>query len=476
MPRHPLTALSLSRARGQPLQRQLVEGLKALVRRGALRPGEPVPSSRDLARELRVSRNTALAACDQLVSEGYLEARPRSGLFVSAALAGRLPGPHAPAAIPRPGLAPPRLGGPLPFRPCQPDVRLFPLALWNRSRARALREHGPALLQYQPAHPLGLPALRRALADYLGASRGVRCSWEQVAVTTGSQQALYLVARLLLGPGRPGLLEDPGYPGAREAFRATGAELRALPVDREGLLPPARLPRRAVVYSTPSRQFPTGAAMPLARRLALLAAAEAAGAWVLEDDYDSEFRYARTPLPSLHSLGGAGRVIYLGSMSKVLAPALRIGYAVLPEALVEPFARLRVIADDQGPLVDQAALADFIDSGAFFAHLRRARREYAGRLDAFLATAREVGAPLAFDHADSGMNLLGLWTAPPREPRTLGSRLAALGFDLPALDRYRLEPAEGGRSRPSGLVFGFSAFSSGAIRAAWRRLGPALRC
>ncbi len=468
MPRHPLAALSLRRGR-TPLQRQLVSGLKALIQRGALPPGEPLPGSRELAATLRVSRNTAVAACDQLVAEGWLEARPRSGLFVPGSLARARPRPP-PAAPPPPAAALPRLAAPLPFRPCQPDVRLFPLARWNRCRARALREHGPALLHYQPAHPLGLPSLRRALAGYLGASRGVRCTWEQVAITTGSQQALFLLARLLLAPGRPALLEDPGYPGARLAFRSAGAEVVPVPVDGEGLVPPARWPRGAVLYATPSRQFPTGAGLPLARRLALLDGAAQAGGWILEDDYDSEFRYARAPLPSLHGLDpGGGRVIYVGTTSKVLLPALRLGYAVLPPELVAPFADLRTTADDQGPLVDQAALAGFLDSGAFYGHLRRARREYAARLDAFLDVAREVEAPLAFAHADSGMNLMGTWAAPPRDLAGLPARLAAAGFDLPSLERYQLE------DRRSGLLFGFAAHAPGAIRAAWRRLGPLLR-
>jgi GntR family transcriptional regulator/MocR family aminotransferase len=467
MPRTPLAALALQRSLPVPLQRQLVAGLKALIQRGAVRPGDPLPSSRDLAAELRVSRNTALAAYDQLVSEGWLETRPRSGVFVPAALAAARPLRPAPAG-PAAQEPVPRLAGPRPFRPCQPDVRLFPLALWNRCRARALREHGPALLHYQAAHPLGLPALRKALADYLAASRGVRCGWEQVAVTTGSQQALYLLARLLLGPGRPACLEDPGYPGARHACEAAGAALTPLPVDGEGLVPPARLPRGALVYTTPSRQFPTGASLPVPRRLALLALAEAAGAWVVEDDYDSELRYARAPLPSLHGLGGAGRVIYVGTMSKVLFPALRIGYLVLPPELVAPFAALRTVVDDQGPMVDQAALAGFLEGGHFYAHLRRCRREYAGRLAAFLEVAREVSAPLDFLHPDGGMNLCGLWRGPPDDGAAVSRRLAEQGFDLPPLEQYALA------DRRRGFVFGFSAFTPGAIRAAWRRLAPAL--
>jgi GntR family transcriptional regulator/MocR family aminotransferase len=429
--------------------------LKSLIHEGSLTPGQGLPSSRALASDLGLSRNTVLIAFDQLRSEGYVSARPRAGLFVVADL--RAAPPPAP-----PGVAakPARLGGPPPFRPCQPDTRLFPLALWNRLRQCALRLHGPALLGYQSAHVLGLPVLRTQLARYLRDSRGVQCAPEQIAITSGSQQALYFIAQLARRRAAV-LLEDPGYLGARDAFRAAGARLIPVPVDDEGMVPPALIPAGALVYTTPSRQFPTGATLPVARRLALLQAAAASGAWIIEDDYDSEFRYGRSPLPSLHSLDPAGRVIYVGTMSKVLSPSLRIGYVVLPREWMTPFAELRAVVEDHGPLVDQATLAEFIASGSFYSHIRRCRKEYADRLDTFLSTAEQLRLPLRFPHTDGGVNQCGRWLEPRAEA-------VWEGLEVPALSRYAL------RSQARGLVFGFTAFDHAAIKAGLRRFAAML--
>jgi GntR family transcriptional regulator/MocR family aminotransferase len=460
MPRKSLRGIALHRDSPISLQNQLCAGLKVLMRDGALAPGEPMPSSRDLALELGVSRNTVVGAYDQLVSEGYLDSRPRSCLFVNEI--GSFAGGGGKLTVPS-SKPLPKLTGPLPFRPCQPDVRLFPLALWNRMRTRALRRNGAALLQYQP-DVLGLPVLRRALAVYLRESRGVQCAWEQVVITSGSQQALYILARML--DIRKGVfIEDPGYVGARNAFASAGATLTPVPVDEEGIaLPAGMLTQGSVIYTTPSRQFPTGACLPVARRLALIEAAARANAWIIEDDYDSEFRYTGAPVPSLHSLDTAGRTIYIGTMSKVLAPSLRIGYAVLPPSLIDAFAAVRFIVDDHGPIIDQATLAEFIDSGSFYTHIRRCRKEYAKRLDTFLTAAS--GLPLAFRHTNGGMNLTGTYVG--------GQRLkeAALGqFDLPPLSRYRLRSSA---SEPEGLVFGFTAWAHPTIRAAMKRLTAAL--
>ncbi|MCC6536013.1 MAG: PLP-dependent aminotransferase family protein [Bryobacterales bacterium] len=452
--------------RTPPLQAQLYAELKKRLSAGTLRPGDPLPSSRDLAADLAISRNTAMAVYDRLIGEGYLEARPRSGLYVNEALLPAAPPASAartPAA-PRPP-APPRVW-PAPFRPCQPDVRLFPLALWNRLRTRVLRAQGTALLHYQPAaQTMGLPGLRRALAAYLRDSRGVQCTWEQVAVLNGSQQALFLLGQLLLRPGDTALMEDPGYLGAREAWRRAGAGVRPLAVGVSGLMAPdaAGFSGTRLIYTTPSRQFPTGACLPVAGRQALIECARRAGAWIVEDDYDSEFRYTRPPMPSLHGLDPERRVIYLGTMSKVLAPSLRIGYMVLPEPLVDSFAALRMAADDHGPTVDQATLAEFIDSGAFYTHIRRCRNEYARRQEVFLQAAAAAALPLEFPHRDGGMNLTG-FAAAGTDDGAWSAALEAAGLDVPALSRYSLSPA----SAPRGLVFGFTAFEPAAIRAAVR--------
>jgi GntR family transcriptional regulator/MocR family aminotransferase len=468
MPRRSLSALILDRKSPVPLQSQLARQLKQAVQRGDLAPGEPVPSTRELAADLQISRNTAVGAYDQLVSEGYLEARPRSGLFVMEALAGHT----LPAAVPvtTPAVRPlPRLTAPPPFHPCQPDVRLFPMGTWNRLRGRALRNNGSAILHYQSRYTMGLPMLQRELAAYLRDSRGVRCEPEQVAVTSGSQQALYMLAQLLLrGPGATAYLEDPGYFGARTAFAAAQARVTPVPVDREGVIPPARLKAGSLLYTTPSRQFPTGATLALPRRMALIKAAREGGAWIIEDDYDSEFRYSRPPLPSLHSLDDAGRVIYVGSFSKVLFPSLRIGYVVLPPQYVEAFAELRTVIDDHGPLIDQATLALFIAQGSLHSHIRRCRKEYASRLAVFMETATALRLPLRFPHTDGGMNLCGELEDSSVGDAALAARLTEQGWSVPPLSRYALESAA------SGLVFGFTAFAPHTIRLHLRRIAGAL--
>jgi GntR family transcriptional regulator/MocR family aminotransferase len=470
VPARPLHALALERSATQSLQQQIWLEIKGRIERGSLPAGAPVPSSRALAEDLRVSRNTVTAAYDRLVGEGYLDARPRSGLFVSASLASvRRVRDQRPAARPTidPSAAAPALREPRPFRPCQPDVSLFPLALWNRLRTRRLRSDGLGLLHYQPESPLGLPDLRRALASYLRESRGVQCDWRQLAITSGSQQALYILGQLLLEPGDRVLMEDPGYAGARRIWRHCRATVVPGAVDEQGLVLSDRHERiaPALIYCTPSRQFPTGACLPVARRLAWLDFARRRAAWLVEDDYDSEFRYGRPPLPSLHSLDRAGRVIYIGSMSKILFPSLRIGYAVLPGALVDRFAALRSVVDEHGPLVDQAVLAAFIDTGAFYAHIRHCRREYAERQQAFLDAARRAGLPLVFSHTDGGMNLLGKLPRGTDDER-LSARLQEAGFDVPALSSYAL------RRPPPGLLFGYTAFDTHTVRAQVSRLAP----
>lgn len=465
--------LFLDRGSSASLQAQLTSQIKELIRAGQLAAGDRLPSTRDLAADLRVSRNTVVYTYDRLISEGYLHSRMRSRIYVAETApelqrAARERGRNrhtvrVPASLPIAGGS----TAPMPFRPCQPDVQLFPLAMWNRLRGRALRTTNRSLLHYNSAAVLGLRELRENLAVYLRESRGVRCEWWQVAITSGSQQALYLLARLLLKAGDRVYMEDPGYQGAVKAWRVAGADIHYVPVDSEGVAIPSLGDEPAkLAYVTPSRQFPTGVSLSLSRRLALVNGAADSATWIVEDDYDSEFRYEAAPLPSLQSLDVSGRVIYIGTFSKLLFPALRLGYAVLPVPLVERFQALKSVVEDHGPMIDQATLAAFLDTGAFYSHIRRCRRAYAERQRAFLEGIQKGGLPLDFRYADGGMNLTGFL---PREydDREASARLRRAGLDVPALSSYAgrsADPHAGRSTGACGLVFGFTAFTPERIR------------
>jgi GntR family transcriptional regulator/MocR family aminotransferase len=459
--------LFLTRESDLSLQVQLAAQLKDLIQSGQLGAGDPLPSSRELATELKVSRNTVVYAYERLISEGYLSSRQRSKVYVSDT-AGELrsaaqrsktqqamaPTVHAAVHMPRASYS----DGPKPFRPCQPDVQLFPLALWNRLRGRALRKTNRSLLHYNSDAVLGFRPLRENLAAYLRDSRGVVCEWWQIAITTGSQQALYLLAQLLLKQGDKVYMENPGYSGAVMAWKSAGATIEHLPIDSQGMVfPPLEEASVALVYVTPSRQFPTGASLSLARRLALVNGAVNTKTWIVEDDYDSEFRYIAPPMPSMQSLDSGNRVIYVGTFSKLLFPSLRLGYAVLPKSLVEPFAELKTVAEDHGPMIDQATLAAFLDSGAFYSHIRRCRKSYAERQETFLDAIEKGSLPLDFRYRDGGMNLTGFLPA-NCDDLVWSARLKKAGLDVPALSQYASASTE------RGLVFGFTAFTPVQIR------------
>ncbi len=467
-----LEGLWLDRTARATLQDQLAKHIKELIQRGVIAPGEALPSTRELATGLKVSRNTAVYAYDRLISEGYLETSARSGVFVSPSITlsrhSKWTGRSRPESAERATLAPAPLDAPAPFRPSQPDVSLFPLLVWSRMRGRILRRGGRNLLHYQASCISGLPALRQNVAAYLRDSRGVRCDWNQVIITSGSQQALFILASLLLRPSDSAYVEDPGYVEARLAWRNRGAGIVPGQIDEQGLRPPEKdAGPIALIYTTPSRQFPTGVSLSLPRRLALIDYAGRTKSWVIEDDYDSELRYTAPPLPSLQSLDQSGRVIYVGTFSKLLFPSLRLGYAVVPEPLIDEFNALKHLIDDHLPLVDQATLAEFLESGGFYAHIRRCRRAYAERQALFLRLFKASNLPLVFEHTDGGMNLTGF--LPEGTDDGLWSTcLLQAGFDVPALSHFALGP-----TRP-GLVFGFTAFKPDVLKSAFERMRTAL--
>lgn len=386
--------------RAQPnLGAQVCEGLRRAILDGRLRPGTRLPSTRALAMRLRLARSTVALAFDQLTAEGYIEGRRGSGTFVCHAV----PAPR-PAARPTrqtsaddhgdirlsravARLQPRRAAAPAPahaidLSALRTDARLFPFAVWRRLVRRHLRALPAA--REQSGAGAGDPALRAAIAAYLGRARGVRCDAAQVIVVNGSQQALDLCARVLVDPGDAVAVENPGYPDAAQVFAAAGARLCATPVDADGLVVAAMRPDVRLAHVTPSHQYPTGVVLSLARRLELLAWARRVRGVVVEDDYDSEFRYDGAPLPALQGLTGGDRVVYVGTFSTAMFSGLRLGYLVVPDALVEPFARAKWYASRHSPQLEQAALADFLRDGHFERHLRRMRRVHRRRRDALL--------------------------------------------------------------------------------------------
>jgi GntR family transcriptional regulator/MocR family aminotransferase len=486
-----LIDLDLDRSGGAPLGEQLYKGIKGLILAGGLRPGARLPASRILARELSVSRNTVLAAYDQLLAEGFTEARPGAGTRVSSDLPDLSGDLRAAAPVSEDAAAPPplparmldlmsrRTPGPgqhRPFLPGLPDVAAFPFDEWGRAVGRFWRRPPAALLEDRDSR--GHLPLRRAISDYLVSVRGAKCTADQVIVTSGAQQAIDLCARVLLEPGAPVVMENPGYRGFVSAFASAGARVVQVPVDDEGLdVARARTvqPSPRLLAVTPSHQFPLGKTMSLARRLDLLAWARDAGFWVLEDDYDSEYRYRGRPLAALQGLDGGERVIYAGTFSKVMFPALRLGYLVVPEPLVDAFARLRGVVDDFPALGMQPVLADFMESGRFGAHVRRMRQVY-GERQAVLRdelTQRFTGLFEVPDD-DAGMHLT-VTLASDRRARLLVDGVITREADQLGITARALSGYFGGPEKRQGLVLGYTAYPADDLRRCAALLEQAVR-
>ncbi len=483
-----LAGVDLDRRAPRALASQLYEGLRLAVLRGQLRRGERLPSTRMLAHDLGVSRNTITSAYEQLLAEGYIEAKVGAGTRVARSLPDELLSASA-ATLKIPARRTWRhsissrgkmlssrpvrvltLGGrPQPFASGLPDLHEFPFETWARLMARHWRHPGYNLVGY--GDPAGYKPLREAIATYLRGSRAVRCETEQIVIVSGSQQALDISARLLLDPGDVALLEDPGYPGARVALLAAGAKLVRLPVDHEGGNIQAIAPdvRARVAFVTPSHHFPLGVTMSVTRRLALLEWAGRTGAWVLEDDYDSEYRYRGKPLPSLQGLDSAGRVVYMGSFSKTMFPSLRLGFIVLPTELVEAFRRARSVIDGHSPMTEQAVLADFISEGHFARHIRRMRALYAERQAALVdAAGRELKGVLEVRPSEGGMHLVG-WLPDGIDDVKLSQRALAHGVHV-----RPLSSCSTAKMRRGGLLLGYAALTVAQIREGVGKLAEAL--
>jgi GntR family transcriptional regulator / MocR family aminotransferase len=479
-----------------PLYRQLYERMRGAILMGQLTAGTRLPSTRALARELGVARNTVLLAYGQLLAEGYLESKVGYGTVVARTLPETLlhvPGAalHSPAPIQEqvrhaplsqrgmvlahaPFVSSQLLtveGQPLmAFRAGIPALDAFPQKLWAQIVARRVRHSLPRLFVYQA--PAGYRPLREAIASHLAMTRGVRCTADQVLIVAGAQSGFDLAARLLLDPGDAAWVEDPAHPAPRGALLSAGAQLVPVPVDREGLVVAAgiaRCPHARLASVTPSHQAPLGVTMSLARRLALLQWASQQSAWILEDDYDSEYRYAGRPLEALQGLDHANRVIYVGTFSKVLFPALRLGYLVVPPELVEAFIAARRFVDRHVSALEQAALADFMLEGHFTRHLRRMRTLYAERQATFVAEIQHhLGDMLEIQPSEVGMHLVA-WLPPGMDDKAAARQAAAYGVDTVPISSFGIEPMQRG-----GLILGYAAVAEHEIRDGVRRLAAAL--
>ena len=469
----------------QPAYQWLYEAMRTEILGGRLSPGTRLPATRDLARQYGVARGTIVNAFGLLASEGYVEGSVGSGTYVSKALPEKLlqvasGAATEPAAQRKHQLSVSDYGRRArlfagyedrptrAFRANLPALDLFPIALWTKTTVRCLRRISKQNLM--GCDPLGYAPLRHTVAEYLGRSRGVRCVPEQVAIVSGVQEALDLTARLLLNPGDRVCMENPGYPGAVHVFQAFRAKITAAPVDDEGIAV-RQLPSRGVrlIYLTPGHQFPLGTAMSLTRRLQLLEWARKSGAVIFEDDYDSEYRYSGRPIPALQGLDDGGLVLYAGSFSKALFPALRLGYIVIPFDLQPHFEAALSLTVRHAPLLEQLVLTDFINEGHFGRHLRRMREVYAERLSVLLEEARRrLPGLLEISSVEAGLQTVGSLCG-GIDAESAASAAAKRDVDVTPVDRYSQ-----GRVVTQKLQLGFAAVDVKEIRRGVRELAIVL--
>jgi GntR family transcriptional regulator/MocR family aminotransferase len=469
----PFDSVAIDRASPLPLQRQLYAILRADILKGRLANGFALPPTRALAKQLGIGRNTVIAVYEQLLAEGFVDARQGSGTFVTPLM-------HKETA--RHPTAPDRLGlsrrgeviasrpqpsphpGKANLQPGFPESETFPFSTWAKILARNARRRGEDMLGYVDF--AGHPHLREAIAEYLGVARGVDCGPEQVIVVTGAQSALDLVSRILMDERDWVWMEEPGYLGARSAFLGGGGRLAPIRVNRDGWgfadsdLPPPRL-----IYVTPSCQWPRGAVMRMDERLLLLTLAERHNAWIIEDDYDGEYRFRGRPIPAMRGLASSDRVIYVGTFGKTLFSSLRIGFLIVPPKLGPAFGRAISVTGQFAPLLLQLTLADFIREGYFARHLKRMRRLYARRQRRFVdLCSKQLGRWLSVSENDAGMQVLGRLVAPLDDQEVVAAGLRH-GLDLqPISINFHFDKAE------QGLLLGFAQLDERKAMSAIRAL------
>jgi len=479
----------------EPLQQQVFNAIRGLIIEQRLPAGTAMPSSRDLSDQLSVSRNTVLLAYEKLIAEGYLWTRPAVGTFVAKELPDNFlhdndfrdtcecqAGPETTRTSRRPSPGPirtQRIVNPnhnrldVDFWVGRPDPHTFPIKAWRQHIVEHLSTAGRLLTEY--GDPRGLPTLRGAIAERLGPARGVGPEADHILVVSGIQQALNLVARLLVRDGTPVVVECPCYQGAAYTLEHYGARLSVVPVDRSGLDTTLLSGIDAkLAYVTPSHQYPMGATLPLERRMRLLQWANERGAYIIEDDYDSDFRYTDSPLPALAGLDRGDAVIYLGTFSKSLGAGLRLGYMVLPGDLVEPAQALKTLFDNGSSWLDQAALADFIASEGYDRHLRRIRSLYRGRRDRLVEALWNAFGPVDLQGMEGGMHLV--WRLPDELPSASQTQALALeeGVGVYALDGGAATDFDQLANRDRILLLGYSSLTEEQIEEGVRRLARRL--
>lgn len=463
------------------LYKQIYNTLRFAILNSDLPTGTRLPSSRTLASELGVSRNTVVLAYEQLQAEGYITSGIGRGTFIStqfnqSQLVKKKFKSNNKLRISKRGQAmldaytsEAPSGSPPPFAPGIPALDVFPFRQWQRAVNQAHKIINASEMNYGPT--AGYLPLRQSLTSYLAVARGVRCSPEQIFIVNGVQQGLDLICRLLTDPGETIWLEDPGHLGARSAFAATQAKLKPVSVDQQGLLMTIAMQQNKngrLVYVTPSHQSPTGAIMSLERRLRLLEWAHTRNAWIIEDDYDSEFRYRGQPLPALQGLIEDAPVLYLGTFSKVFAPGIRMAYLVIPEFMIETFSHARRAVDTHSPTPLQAAMHVFIDEGHFTTHIRRMRNLYAERQNLFLQAARKYfGDAIQFSSSNSGMHIVGYVNK--KNDQSLSKAASDAGYVVPALSEYYLKKPD-----RYGLLFGYACVPNNDMDIHVKRLAKVL--
>jgi GntR family transcriptional regulator / MocR family aminotransferase len=485
--------IRLDRASTEPLQQQLYRQIRDELRSGSFGDGASrLPSSRALAADLGISRLTVNLAFSKLHAEGYLQSKARSGIFVAYPLPEAFLSADKPKA--RPTIqSPPRIadrvealqdlrvgnqfdlgptgaGAGVSLVASLPAADEFPMDTWERLRADALAKKGAHLLRY--ASHRGDADLRKAIAAYLSDFRAARCHPDQIVIVGGMQQAMLISAMAVLNPGEPAWIEDPGYHQARRAFALVGAKIVPKPIDDHGMVitraPKEPLPK--MIYITPSHQFPLGITMSFERRTALLDFARVHDALIFEDDYDAEFRFVGPPLPSLQGIDTSGRVIYAGTMSKILYPSLRLGYIVAPEGLVDSIAKIRSAMDLHSPAIDQATLARFITEGFFLSHIKRMRKIYAERRDCFIQQFNELlGDWFTLQVPEAGLNIVA-WLKREDDFRIVRRVTLEIGVRPSPLSLYCIQA----KLKPA-LVFGFAGWTPAQIRESLVKLASSLQ-